>query len=49
MEIRSGTLTALYLFDVAEHFDLTRLREWWALCVSLRAYQEIKRRKEKGE
>jgi hypothetical protein len=27
MDIRTGTLTALYLFDVAEHFDLARLRE----------------------
>lgn len=27
MEIRSGTLTALYLFDVAESIDLARLRE----------------------
>lgn len=27
MDIRTGTLTALYLFDVAEHFDLTRLRQ----------------------
>src|SRR6476620_4831227 len=27
MEIRTGTLTALYLFDVAEHFDLTQLRQ----------------------
>jgi len=27
MDIRAGTLTALYLFDVAEHFDLARLRE----------------------
>jgi hypothetical protein len=26
MDIRAGTLTALYLFDVAEHFDLARLR-----------------------
>ena len=26
VEIPSGTLTALYLFDVAEHFDLRRLR-----------------------
>ncbi len=25
--IRAGTLTALYLFDVAEHIDLTRLRQ----------------------
>jgi hypothetical protein len=24
VEIRAGTLTALYLFDVAEHFDLKR-------------------------
>jgi hypothetical protein len=27
MEIRSGTLTALYLFDVAESIDLTKLRD----------------------
>jgi hypothetical protein len=27
MDIRAGTLTALYLFDVAEHVDLTRLRQ----------------------
>lgn len=27
MEIRSGTLTALYLFDVAESIDLARVRE----------------------
>jgi hypothetical protein len=27
MEIRAGTLTALYLFDVAESIDLARLRE----------------------
>ena len=27
MEIRAGTLTALYLFDVAESIDLTRLRD----------------------
>lgn len=26
MDIHAGTLTALYLFDVAEHFDLVRLR-----------------------
>jgi len=26
MEIGAGTLTALYLFDVAEHIDLARLR-----------------------
>jgi hypothetical protein len=27
VDIRDGTLTALYLFDVAEHIDLPRLRE----------------------
>jgi len=27
MQIRAGTLTALYLFDVAEHIDLARLRQ----------------------
>jgi hypothetical protein len=27
MEIRAGTLTALYLFDVSESIDLTRLRD----------------------
>jgi hypothetical protein len=27
MEIRAAAITAIYLFDVAEHIDLPRLRE----------------------